>query len=204
MSNMTTKQAFLDELRRCLAGILEKDLQASLDYYTEILDDMTENGMSEADAVASLGPIDAIAEQILLDLPLPKLVKARVKPRRRLRAWEIVLIAVGSPVWVPIFLALGIVVLAVYIVLWAVGISLYAADLSMAAGFLAGVAGGVLFFATAEPMLAVMMLGAGLVCGGLAVLGFFGCHATAKGIWKLGKLIWRGIKSCFIKKEEIR
>lgn len=204
MSKITTKQAFLDELRRCLAGIPEKDLQESLDYYTEILDDMTENGMTEADAVASLGQIDAISEQILLDLTLPKLVKARVKPKRRLRAWEIVLIAVGSPVWLPILLALGIVVLAVYIVLWAVGISLYAADVSIAAGFLAGLAGSVVLFATARPMLALMMLGAGLACGGLALLGFFGCNATAKGIWKLGKLIWRGIKSCFIKKEEVR
>ena len=112
------KQEFLLALRGALAGLSEADIRASLDYYTEIIDDQIEEGITETDAVASLGSVVTVAEQILMDMPLPKLVKARVKPKRRLRAWEIVLIAVGSPVWVPILLAMAVVVLAVSIVLW--------------------------------------------------------------------------------------
>ena len=156
----------------------------------------------ETEAVASLGSVVAAAEQILLDMPLPKLVKARVKPKRKLRAWEIVLIAVGSPVWFPILLALAAVVLAVYIVLWAVAVSLYAADIGVGAGSVAGVAGAALMFVMGHPASALALLSAGFVCGGLTIFGFFGCNAAAKGIWRLGKLMWRGIKSCFIRKEE--
>ena len=204
MSNIKTKQAFLAALRDRLAGVPEADRQGSLDYYTEILDDMLEGGSSEAEAVASLGSVDAIAEQILLDLSLPKLVKAKVKPKRSLRAWEIVLIAVGSPVWFPLLLALGVVVLAVYIVLWTVWVSLYLADLGLAVGALGGVACSVLMFATARPEEALLLLGAGMVCGGLAIFGFFGCNATAKGIFWLGKMMWRGIKACLIRREKVQ
>ena len=196
------KQEFLLALRGALSALPEADIRASLDYYAEIIDDRMEEGIPETEAVASLGSVVAAAEQILLDMPLPKLVKARVKPKRKLRAWEIVLIAVGSPVWFPILLALAVVVLAVYIVLWAVAVSLYAADISIGAGFVAGVAGAVLLFVMGHPASALALLSAGIVCGGLAIFEFFGCNAAAKGIWRLGKLMWRGIKSCFIRKGE--
>jgi uncharacterized membrane protein len=195
------KQEFLLALRGALAGLSEADIRVSLDYYTEIIDDQMEGGITEADAVASLGSVVTVAEQILMDMPLPKLVKARVKPKRRLRAWEIVLIAVGSPVWFPILLALVIVVLAVYIVLWSVVISLYAADLSLTAGALAGIAGCAVLAATGHIAPALLFVGAGLACAGLAIFGFLGCNATAKGVFLLGKLIWRGIKACFVRKK---
>lgn len=195
------KREFLSALRDRLAGVSEHDLQGPLDYYAEIIDDLVEDGMGEEEAIASLGSAEAIAEQILLELPLPKLVKARVKPRRSLRAWEIVLIAVGSPVWLPLLLAAAIMILAVYVVLWSAVICLYAADLCLAAGFLAGTAGSVSLFATGSPDIALMFLGAGIACAGLAILGFLGCNAAAKGVLLLGKLLWRGIKSCLIRKE---
>ena len=196
------KQEFLLALRGALSALPEADIRASLDYYAEIIDDRMEEGIPETEAVASLGSVVAAAEQILLDMPLPKLVKARIKPKRKLRAWEIVLIAVGSPVWFPILLALAAVVLAVYIVLWAVAVSLYAADIGVGAGSVAGVAGAALMFVMGHPASALALLSAGFVCGGLMIFGFFGCNAAAKGIWRLGKLMWRGIKSCFIRKEE--
>ncbi len=196
------KQEFLLALRGALSALPEADIRASVDYYAEIIDDRMEEGIPEAEAVASLGSVVAAAEQILLDMPLPKLVKARVKPKRKLRAWEIVLIAVGSPVWFPILLSLAVVVAAVYIVLWTVAVSLYAADIGVGAGLAAGVAGAVLLFVMGHPASALALLSAGFVCGGLAIFGFFGCNAAAKGIWRLGKLMWRGIKSCLIRKEE--
>ena len=195
------KYDFLLALEARLEGLPETDQQASLDYYAEILDDLTEEGLTEEEAVASLGSVDAIAEQILLDMPLSKLVKARVRPKRRLRAWTIVLIAVGSPIWFPLLLSLAVVVLAVYIVLWSVVVSLYAADLGLAAGALAGVAGCAVLFAAGNPAVALLLVGAGLVCAGLSIFGFVGCKAAAKGVWRLGKTIMRGIKACLIKKE---
>ncbi len=195
------KYDFLLTLEARLEGLPEADKQASIDYYAEILDDLIESGMAETEAVASLGSVESITEEILLDMPLSKLVKAKMKPKRRLRAWEITLIAVGSPVWFPILLSLAVVALAVYIVFWAVVISLYAADLCFAVGALAGLLAAVLLFVERLPFTALLFLGAGLVLAGLAILWFFLCNLTAKGTWKLGKLTLRGIKACFIRKE---
>ena len=197
------KQEFLLALRGALADLPEADIKASLDYYAEIIDDQMEEGISEADAVASLGSVVAVAEQILLDMPLPKLVKARVKPKRRLRAWEIVLIAVGSPVWFPILLALIVVVLAVYVVLWSLVVSIYAVDVALAACLLGGLGGGVGLFIAGNPFSALFLVGAGLVCGGLSIFLFFGCKAATKGTVLLTKKMLLGVKKCFVRKEGV-
>lgn len=197
------KQEFLLALRGALADLPEADIKASLDYYAEIIDDQIEEGIAEADAVASLGSVVAVAEQILLDMPLTKLVKARVKPKRRLRAWEIVLIAVGSPVWAPILLALAVVMLAVYIVLWSMVISIYAVDVSLAACLLGGIGGSVGLFIAGNLFSALFLLGAGLVCGGLSIFLFFGCKAATKGTVLLTKKILLGVKKCFVRKEGV-
>ena len=195
------KKEFLSALEARLAGLPEADLQASLDFYAEMLDDLTEGGMTEQEAVASLGSVDAIAEEILMDTPLPKLIKAKMKPKRRMRAWEIVLIAVGSPVWLPILIALFAVALSLYITLWAVVISLYAADLAFAVSAPAGIIAAIALFVSGKPAAALLFLGAGLVLAGLTVLWFLLCNLTAKGTWQLGKLTLRGIKACFVRKK---
>jgi uncharacterized membrane protein len=156
--------------------------------------------MTERDAVASLGSVDAIAEEIFLEMPLPKLVKAKMK-KRRLSGLEITLLAVGFPIWLPILIALLAVALAVYITFWAVVLSLYAADLALAVSVPAGLIAAIALFASGQPTAALLFLGAGLVLAGLAILWFFLCNLTAKGVWQLGKLTLRGIKACFIRKE---
>ena len=194
------KYDFLSALDERLAGLSDTDRQASLDYYSEMLDDLTESGMTEADAVASLGSVDAIAEEILMDMPLPKLVKAKMK-KRPMTGLEITLFIVGFPIWFPILISLFAVIFAVYISLWAVVVSLYAADLAIAVTAPASLLAAVILFVQGQPAGALLFLGAALVCGGLVILLFFGCNATATGMWQLGKLMLRGIKACFIRKE---
>lgn len=195
------KKEFLSALEARLAGLPEADRQSSLDFYAEMLDDLTEGGMTEQEAVASLGSVDVIAEEILMDTPLPKLIKAKMKPKHRMRAWEIVLLAVGSPVWLPILIALFAVVLSLYITLWAVVLSLYAADLAFAVSAPAGIVAAILLFVQGEAAGGLLFLGAGLVLAGLTVLWLLLCNLTAKGTWQLGKLTLRGIKACFVRKK---
>ena len=61
-----------------------------------MLDDQMEEGLSEEEAVAAVGPVDEIVRQIIADTPLAKLAKERMRPRRQLKAWEIVLLVLGS------------------------------------------------------------------------------------------------------------
>ena len=194
------KYDFLLALEARLAGLPEADRQASLDFYAEMLDDLTESGMTERDAVASLGSVGAIAEEILLEMPLPKLVKAKMK-KRRLSGLEITLLAVGFPIWLPVGIALLAVVFAVYISLWAVVVSLYAANVAMAACAPTGIIAAIALFASGKPTSAFLFLGAGLALAGLSILWFLLCNLTAKGMWKLGRLTLRGIKACFIRKK---
>ncbi|MBR4965050.1 MAG: DUF1700 domain-containing protein, partial [Lachnospiraceae bacterium] len=86
------KAEFLMALRERLSGLPEEDFNKSIDYYTEMIDDRVEDGMSEEDAVACLGSMDEIITQILSEVSLPKLVKEKVKPKRALAVWEIILI----------------------------------------------------------------------------------------------------------------
>ena len=194
------KYDFLLALEARLEGLPEADRQASLDFYSEMLDDLVEGGMTETEAVASLGSPEAIAEEILLEMPLPKLVKAKMK-KRRLSGLEITLLAVGFPIWLPIGIALLAVVFAIYISLWAVVVSLYAADLAFAVSAPAGIMAAISLFVSGKPTAALLFLGAGLVLAGLTVLWLLLCNLTAKGVWKLGRLTLRGIKACFIRKK---
>ena len=194
------KYDFLLALEARLEGLPEADRQASLDFYSEMLDDLVEGGMTETEAVASLGSPEAIAEEILLEMPLPKLVKAKMK-KRRLSGLEITLLAVGFPIWLPIGIALLAVVFAIYISLWAVVVSLYAANVAMAACAPTGILAAVVLFASGKPAAALLFLGAGLALAGLSILWFLLCNLTAKGVCRLGKLTLRGIKACFIRKK---
>ena len=195
------KYDFLSALDERLEGLPEADRRATLDYYAEILDDLIEGGATEREAVASLGSVEVIAEEILLDTPLPKLVKAKMK-KRRMTGVEITLLAVGFPVWFPVLVALLATVFVVYVSLWVVVISLYAADLSFAVSAPAGLLGTILMLVAGEPAGALLFFGATLILAGLAVLTFFGCNAAAKGMIRLGRLTLRGIKACFIRRED--
>ncbi|MBR2717245.1 MAG: DUF1700 domain-containing protein [Oscillospiraceae bacterium] len=196
------KEAFLLRLREAMAGFPEDAAESSLEYYGEMIDDKMEDGLSEEEAVAALGSVEEITAEILRELPLPRLIRARVKPKRRLRGWELTLLILGFPLWFPLLLAAASVVLAVYIVLWAVVISLFAVDLSLAAAGLAAVIYGALQFVLLKLSQGAFCAGAGLVLIGLAILFFFVCRASAAGAVAAGRNLLLGIKSIFVRKAD--
>ena len=194
------KIEFLTVLRERLQGLPEEDINKSIDFYCEMIDDRVEDGMSEAEAVDALGNIEEIISQILSEVSLPKLVKEKVKPKRALKAWEIVLLVLGAPLWIPLLAAVILTVLAIYLSVWTVIISLYAVDLSIAVSGLAciGVAVALLFDGQIVP--AGVVFGAGLVCMGLSILLLFAVNLVTKGILWVSKKVLLGIKGLFIGK----
>jgi len=194
------KIEFLTVLRERLQGLPEEDINKSIDFYCEMIDDRVEDGMSEAEAVDALGNIEEIISQILSEVSLPKLVKEKVKPKRALKAWEIVLLVLGAPLWIPLLATVILTVLAVYLSVWSVIISLYAVDLSIAVSGLAciGVAVALLFDGQFVP--AGVVFGTGLVCMGLAILLLFAFNLVTKGILWVSKKVLLGIKGLFIGK----
>lgn len=196
------KQTFLAQLRNGLSGLPQDEIEERLTFYNDMIDDRIEDGILEADAVEEFGPVNDLVAQIIEDIPLSKLVREKIRPKRKMKAWETVLLILGSPLWLPLLLACTAVILAIYVCLWAVIASLWAVFVAVAACAIAGVAGGILMVIRGEGLNALAWVGAGLVCAGLSVLLFYGCKAATKGILQLTKKLACGIKHCFVRKEE--
>ncbi len=196
------KLKFILSLHEKLSGMPENEIEERLNFYSEMIEDRIEEGLSEEEAVADIGNIDDIADQIIADIPLTKIVKNKVKTRRKLRAWEIVLISVGSPLWLVLLIAAFAVIISVYASIWAVVVSLWAVDLALAICFLGGIGGLVIFSIGNNVLIGLALLGLGIVCAGLSMFLFYGCIYATKGtVWLLKKFIL-GLKNCFRRKEE--
>ena len=197
------KQGFLAVLRQQLQGLPEIDIEKSLEYYSESIDDRMEEGMTEEEAVADMEPPAEIARQIFMDMPLPKVVKAKARPSRPLRAGEIVLLVVGSPIWAPLALAAILVFLAIYITIWALVVTFYAVDLSFAATSLFCLAQAGISLFTRGPIQMAYFGGSALFLFGAAVLLFFAFNALSARLIQLSRNFMQWAKSHFVRKEEI-
>lgn len=173
-----SKQEFLDALRAKLEGL--EDIEASLEFYGEAIDDRMESGLTEQEAVAEIGSVEEVAAQILSEMPLPKLIKARATPKGKPSGWQIALIVLGSPVWLPLLLAAAICLLAAYLVVWSVVISFYALDAALAMGAIGGLAWTVQSLTQGNFSGAGMAFGIGMISAGLSVLLFLGMGRVSK------------------------
>jgi uncharacterized membrane protein len=198
-----TKHEFITQLRVKLSGLPEREVEERLDFYAEMIDDCIEDGRTEEEAVAQIGSVDEVASQIVADIPLLAIAKKKIKPARRLKTWEIVLLAVGSPVWVPLLIAAPAVAFALYVSLWAVIVSLWAAFGSLVGGAFAGIASGLALSMGANVPAGLALIGAGVVCAGLSIFVFFGCKAATRGVVVLAGKTVLTIKRLFIKKEGV-
>lgn len=195
------KQEFLAQLRDALCGLPQCDIDERLTFYSEIIDDRMEDGLPEEEAVAAVGSVDEIFTQMVAEIPFSKIVKERIKPKRRLTAWEIVLLALGSPIWLSLGIAAFAVILSLYISLWAVVISLWAVFGSLVGCALGGIVAAIVFACSGNLLTGIAMLGAGMLLAGLSIFMFFGCRAATKGTVLLAKKMALSIKNCFIRKE---
>ncbi len=197
-----TKQEFLARLREKLSALPREDIEERLNFYSEIIDDRTEEGLSEEEAVAAVGNSDEIAAQILAELNLAQAETKNAKPKKTWSVWEILLIVLGSPIWLSLLIAAFAVILSVYIVIWSVIASLWAVFGALAGSSLGVAAAGVIFIFGENTVSGIAMAGAGITLAGLSVFSFFGCRLATKYILKLTSKIFAWIKGFFAKKEE--
>lgn len=197
-----TKNEFLNRLRARLSDLPKGEVEERLDFYSEMIDDHMEEGVSEEDAVKSLGSTEAVARQIISEIPIMTIVKEKMKPKRKLGAWEIVLLSVGSPIWLSLLIAAFAVLLSLYIVLWAVGVvTAWAVFGAFVGGAFGGIFSGVLFTVLGHGPTGLALVGASVFLMGVSIFAFYGCDAATKGTVALTKKIALGIKHCFVGKE---
>ena len=197
-----TKSQFLDLLKEKLSFLPEDDLEDQLDFYSEMIDDRIDDGLSQEDAISEIGSIEDIVAQIKnSSVDLENTDKPIFK--RSLKTWEIILLIIGSPIWVTLGLSALSAALSLYTAIWTVILSLWAAFGTLAGCSLSAIVGvGILI--SGDTVSGIAMIGAGILCAGASILLFFGCNAATKGVILLTKKIFFGIKRLFSPKEDIQ
>ena len=194
---------FLNKLKASLWALPEADVQCSLDYYSEMIDDRMEDGLSEEEAVAAVGNLEEIVKQILNETPRPPATvhKEQKQQKRGMEPWMIVLLVLGSVVWIPLAASVLATAFSVYVSLWSVVIVLYAVTVAVAAAAIGCVIA--CFFMIGRVAEVIVTLGAALLCAGLAILFVMLSNLAAKGMIALTKLCWQGVKGIFSRKERM-
>ena len=189
------KVEFLEALKARLWALPEADIQCSLDYYSEMIDDRMEDGLTEEEAVAAIGNLGEIVQQILGETPRPPVVVEPVKKEKpakdNTKIWLIILLILASPVLISLAASAAATVLSVYVSLWTVVIVLYAGFLALAVSSAGCIVGS--FFMVGGIAGGIVAWGAALVCAGLAILLLLLANLAAKGMVMLTKLAWNSI-----------
>lgn len=194
------KQQFLSALRRGLSQLPPEEIEKQAAYYSELIDDMVEDGMTEYEAVSRLGSVEDIYQDILQNMPLPLLVRTGAKPKGGWTALSIVLIILGFPIWFSLAVAVLAVIFSVYIVIWVVVIVAFAVVLALAACAVAAIVAFVrLLFGSVA--LAILALGCAFVLAGFGIAAWLLAVAFAKLVVRATAAIGRSVKRIFIRKE---
>lgn len=191
---------FLSGLRVALKGLPEAEIAEHVHFYSEMICDRMEDGLSEEEAVAQVGSVDEVVAQILSDTAPAKPAEEKVKAKKALKAWEIVLLVLGSPLWLSLLIGALSVVITLYACIWTAVVCLWAAFASLVGGALAGLLSPVALALSGNDIAGLAMLGAGLVCAGAAVFVFFGCRAASVGVVVLTKKVLLATRNLFVGK----
>lgn len=195
------KIEFLSKLRNALSGLPEADIEERISFYSEMIDDRMEDGLSFEDAIKELGSIDDIRKEAIKSTPLVKIIAEKIKPVRKVKLKEMLLIILGSPIWASLAIVALAVAISLYAVLWSVIISLWAVFASFAACAPAGIIGFIILTFNGNVVGGLLLLGCGLFLGGLVLPVFYGCRYITNVTILLTKKIITAIKNHFIKRE---
>ncbi|MGM0125172.1 hypothetical protein IGI37_002570 [Enterococcus sp. AZ194] len=157
---------FLVELERKIpkdAPVGEKD--AFLDYCSEMIQDLIEDGYSEEEAIYKLGNPDSL---IYDNFESWFTVKEQVVSRKTMPLVMIVTV-LGFPLWGSLLLAVGLCILSAYFVLWTIPFVL---GMFAVTGIIGGVASAVTSLIALQDgvFIGVTQFGVGLTIFGLGIL----------------------------------
>lgn len=126
------REEFIEALKLALSDLPEEEIQSSLAYFNEMIDDRIDEGMTEEEAIADMGRVDEIAAKLLAEnQTLVDRVKDKFIPKRRLATWEIILLILGFPIW-------GSLLLAAVAILFSMVVAVASIGIGAIAGILAG------------------------------------------------------------------
>lgn len=171
-----TKTEFILELSHRLVSLPRQEIAERVSFYTEMIDEYMEDGLSEAEAVQRIGDPAEIVAQILGDAVPMLLTEKTPEQGKRKKPWMKVLLIAGAAVLFPL-----------YVSIWALVLSLWAVFVSFAACGFGCLIAGVVWIGCKNLPAGIAMVGAALIFAGFAVLMFFGSVAAGRGTVLLAK-----------------
>ena len=175
-----------------------------MNFYSEVIEDRIEEGLSEEEAVSAVGTVDEIAAQIIADIYQHKTETEQDKSKRQHKMWIIVLLVLGAPIWLSLLITTFAIFLSIFASLWSAIISLWAVFVSIAACTLSSILLGIGFIISKKTLPGFGLITAGIICAGLTILLFFGCKAATKGTVLLTKKSAKIIQKTFARKENAK
>ena len=118
------KEQFLTLLRKKLRGLPSREVEERINFYSETICDRIEEGCTEEEAVRAAGDINAVAEQIRCELTSAK----SESNGKNTKSWEILLLVLGSPIWLSLLIVAFAVAITLYAVMWSLIVVLWAAE----------------------------------------------------------------------------
>ena len=151
------KRQFLNKLRGKLNGLSEESINEHIAFFSEMIDDRIEEGLSEREAIAAIGSLDLLIPEIMATNTENE---SEFKERKKMSAASIVVLAIGSVVWAPILLAVIAIVFTLIVSMWAVLLALW---LGLFLGFAIsspiGITGGIIIAVKANPLTGAFLIG---------------------------------------------
>ena len=193
------KEEYLAAIREKIKSLPEGDIDRTIEYYDEMIDDRMEDGLTEDEAVADMASPDEVSMQVLEDIPLSRLVKERIKPKHELKGWQIALIIIGSPVWIPLVLTALVLLLTFWIVVVSLLIAYYSVILGVAAAGVSGLIMFIFLLISGNTAAGLLMLGMALVVMGLSILLIVSAKPVTKAMFKCCRASVIGVKRIFVK-----
>lgn len=195
------KKEFLAGLYPLISDLGRRERRERLAFYSEMIDDRMEEGLTEEEAVSAIGSLEEIRAELLAERPVKE------KGAGKKRGWTIALFVFASPIllslgaaWFSVLISLLVgalsVLLSLVAAVWSVVISSFAVFLSLlCAGLGCLVLGGVFVF-LGRGLEGVAGAAAGVVLCCLSVLFVIPCRYAAKGGAFLTVLAWRASVGC--------
>lgn len=197
------KHLFLAKLRKKLSDLPKDEVMERLNFYSEMIEDKMEEGFSEEEAVASIGAVNEIAAQILSDSS-DEDVSERRSDKKRFKPLEIILLVLGSPIWLSLVLSVFAILLSLYAALWCLVLGTWALFVSFAACSLGLTVSGLILIFNGYVWSGIASVGVGIVLVGLSIFAYFASLYATKAVVLLSKKIFQYLRKKFLKKEVVK
>ena len=180
-----TRADFISSLSARLSSIPEQERKKAVEWYSELIFDRMEEGMSEEDAVSGIGNTDEIAEEIISQYRQTAVAvptagddtgssgaaeKAKSSPDRGVNTALMIFAVVAlSPIWLPLAATALSLALAALVLVWCLVITAGALLLSAAAVGVVGLVYGFWALFVINPAYGLLVLGTALIAAGLTL-----------------------------------